>query len=390
MSEPAAETQDDAQGLDTGNYEVIRERLTGVARKVRARAEALNERRKQVFGGTELTVIGNERVRTENNCVPRDIATVGGLLLFGYNVFIGLKRETRVEDVFSLQRMVRGDDGALSLEPVPFSALPGLFDAESFKREFHELYEYYKESSLDQLRVKDGKLLAVFRTGKGPSAVRVFRWALDSDGRPSYLDNRGERDHTLPPRHDFEWTPTTRDDHVQGRHPHVSILDEVFVETVGGDLTIKIEDNTEDGKGIYSEAVDDANQGLDDGQIHYAKVGSLILIKVLPFGEVDWRYLIYSSRTQRVARVDAIGLTCVQLPEDHGVIFPGGYYLQSGDYKLFEGDLDDLEFLRVIKSPNGEDVLYVFHRRDEGSYVLLPYNLIRKEVQTPIHCHGST
>ncbi|MCA8922226.1 MAG: DNA repair ATPase, partial [Planctomycetes bacterium] len=42
------------------------------------------------------------------------------------------------------------------------------------------------------------------------------------------------------------------------------------------------------------------------------------------------------------------------------------------------------------KSPNGEDVLYVFHRRDEGSYVLLPYNLIRKEVQTPIHCHGST
>ena len=31
-------------------------------------------------------------------------------------------------------------------------------------------------------------------------------------------------------------------------------------ETIGGDLTIKIEDNTEDGEGIYSEDVDDPNQ----------------------------------------------------------------------------------------------------------------------------------
>ncbi|MEZ6187361.1 MAG: DNA repair ATPase [Planctomycetota bacterium] len=390
MSEEAAETSAGAEGLDTGNYEVIRERLVGLARTVREKAEALNERRKETFGGTELVVTGNERVRTENNCVPRDIATVGGYLLFGYNVFIGLKRETRVEDVFSLQQVTRGADGAWSLEPVPFSALPGLFDAESFQREFHELYEYYKESKLDQLRVKDGKLLAVFRTGQGPSAIRVFRWALDGEGRPSYVDNRGERDHTRPKSHDFEWKATTRDDHVQGQHPHVSILDEVFVETVGGDLTIKVEDNTEDGKGIYNEPVDDANQGLDDGQILYAKLGSLILLKILPYGEVAWRYLIYCARTQAVTRVDSIGQTCVQLPEDHGVIFPGGYFLQSGEFKLFEGAHQDLEFLRSVKSPNGEDVLYVFHHRVEGSYVLFPYNLIRKEVQTPIQCHGST
>jgi len=42
-------------------------------------------------------------------------------------------------------------------------------------------------------------------------------------------------------------------------------------------------------------------------------------------------------------------------------VFPGGYYLQSGDYKVFEGANDDLEFERVLKSPNGEDVLYVYH-----------------------------
>ncbi len=37
-----------------------------------------------------------------------------------------------------------------------------------------------------------------------------------------------------------------------GTHPHISIADRFFVETVGGDLTVKIEDNTASGEGIYS------------------------------------------------------------------------------------------------------------------------------------------
>ena len=41
----------------------------------------------------------------------------------------------------------------------------------------------------------------------------------------------------------------------------------------------------------------------------------------------------------------------------------------------------------MLRSPNGEDV-HVFHRARDGHYVLFAYNLIRKEVQTPIHCHG--
>ena len=90
-------------------------------------------------------------------------------------------------------------------------------------------------------------------------------------GRPGrgvgYLDNRGERDHVFPPSHDFEWIETTREDHVLGRHPHISIDDEVFVETVGGTLTIKMENNTETGEGIYSEPVDEPLQSLADADV---------------------------------------------------------------------------------------------------------------------------
>jgi hypothetical protein len=42
----------------------------------------------------------------------------------------------------------------------------------------------------------------------------------------------------------------------------------------------------------------------------------------------------------------------------------------------------------VVRSPNGEDALYVFHHVASGLYVLLPYNLIKKEVASPITCHG--
>ena len=179
-----------------------------------------------------------------------------------------------------------------------------------------------------------------------------------------------------------------REDRREGRFPHVSIRDKIFVETVGGDLTIKIENNTESGEGIYAEPVDEAQQGLDDAQIEYAEVGPLVLLKIRPYREERVRYLVYSTRTQRVVRIDAIGRACVSLPEDHGIIFPGGFFLQDGQHKVFDGEYSTFDFFKMIRSPNGEDVLYVFLDRQAGLHVLLPYNLIRREIQTPIRCSG--
>ena len=375
--------------LEGGSYEVIRQRLFAEAKTLGDKADALNRSRTEKFGGVTLEVIGNERVRTENNCVPRDIVNIGGTLLFGYNVYIGLRTETTVNDVFSLHGFSGGDDSfALSGQPV--DTLPGLLDDERFVREFDELYSYYKDAKLIQVRRNESKLLAVFQTGNNASDIRAFRWALHPGDRVEYIDSRGERDHTYPAAHDFEWIATGRDDQVSGRHPHVNILDEVFVEMVGGDLTVKIEDNTEDGMGIYREPVDDPRQSMDDGEIHYAKVGGLILLKMLPYRENEWRYLVFNTRTHDVRRIDAIGQSCVQLPEDHGIIFPGGYYLQTGDGKVFDTAIDDLVFKRTIRSPNGEDVLYVYYHALDGRYLLLPYNLIKKEVANPIQGHGFT
>jgi len=107
-----------APAIERGTYEVIRDRLVEQSRGLRDKANRLNERRLALFGGTEMAIVGTERIRTENNCVPRDIVAVGDRMLFGYNVFIGLKTETAVGDVFSLHRFER-TDGRFAFEPVP-------------------------------------------------------------------------------------------------------------------------------------------------------------------------------------------------------------------------------------------------------------------------------
>ena len=85
--------------LERGTYEIIRNRLNTHADELRGRLEHLNEARRQVFGSIETKLLATQRITTSNNCVPRDIVAVGDSLIFGYNVHIGLKSETRLEDV---------------------------------------------------------------------------------------------------------------------------------------------------------------------------------------------------------------------------------------------------------------------------------------------------
>ena len=116
----------------------------------------------ETFGGQQMRLLGTERIRTGNNCVPRDIVQVGGSMLFGYNVFIGLKTETAIDDVFAVHGFSR-DGEAFRFDAG--AALPGLLDDPVFQRDFAELYRYYRETHLLQLRRLEGLLLAVFQTG---------------------------------------------------------------------------------------------------------------------------------------------------------------------------------------------------------------------------------
>jgi hypothetical protein len=117
--------------------------------------------------------------------------------------------------------------------------------------------------------------------------------------------------------------------------------------------------------------VEQKDQTLDDAEIFYAIVGSLILLKIRPYQEKAFRYFVFNEKLKEVRRIDAIADACVLLPDDHGIIFSRGYYLQSGEFKLFETSLEEMVFYSRIASPNGEDTLFAFYNRESGTYVLL-------------------
>lgn len=171
-------------------------------------------------------------------------------------------------------------------------------------------------------------------------------------------------------------------------------LESAKIELIGGDggvfdaLTKGVSIGKATGAGIYSEPVEDRTQSLDDAQFYYARLGSLILLKILPYRETAWRGLVFNTMTQQVTRLDAIVEACVQLPEDHGIIFPGGYVLQNGEQKAFDGAITQMRYKRTVLSPNGEDVLYIFYEPDAGQSALLVYNMIQRRVMPPILAHG--
>lgn len=367
-----------APQLETGTYEILRNRLSKGGSELRVRLDKLNTARKQVFGALDWALLGTGRLTTEHNCVPMDMVALGDQFLFGYNVLLGLKTEVELTDIFGVYQYQRPEFRPVGLE---------MLNDKGFIEELRNLYKYYKKTRFVKFAQRGEHLFMVFRVGKTASDIKTFKWLVQGQTL-TYLDNRSDHEYTFPPQHEFQWKRATRDMHRAGKHPHISIEDKVFVETVGGDLTIKVEDNTKTGQGIYAEPVDNKDQTLDDAEIHYAVVGQLVLLKIRPYQEPAFRYFLYNTKLRQAQRLDALADACVLLPDGHGLIFPHGYYLQTGDGKQFENVPAELVFEKRVASPNGEDFLYVFFQKDNGLYLLLSYNLISQKVAAPLVCHG--
>lgn len=364
--------------LASGAYEVLRSRLRQSAIDLRTRFEKLHRTRAEVFGNIETKLLSTVHVVTKHNCIPQDLFVHGDKVLLGANVQFGFKSEIVPEDVLSIHQF----DG----EHMHSASLDILASPE-FRRDFAELYKYYKNATFQRFFSTHTHFYMVFQVGRNVSNIKAFKWGMDASGF-RYIDNRSEGEIKLPAQHAFTWQRATRENHRHGKHPHISIQDKLFVECIQGDLTVKVEDNTEDGLGIYREPVENVDQTLDDAETFYAVVNQLILLRIRPYLEKEYRHLLFNNKLSSVTRLDAIGSACVFLPDDHGIIFSNGYALQTGQTRLFDHGLTGLSFDQLIKAPNGEDFLFLFYQSSTGSFLQLQYNLIRQDVETPRVCNG--
>lgn len=368
-----------AETLEAGTYEIIRKRLLTQKDELLSRLNSLNQARKEVFNSTEFSLIANQRINTENNCEARGIMAFAGLCIFGYNVHFGLRSDIQLSDVFSIYLFENNQFIPQTLE---------LIEDETFITDYKNLYKYYRDSIFSRFRRTENYLYMIFQTSKNIEDQKAFKWLIKGN-QLIYQDDRSIHEVVKAPQHEFKWIKTSLDDRRLGMHPHISILDKVFIEAVGGDITFKIEDNTQSGKGIYSEPVENKDQQLDDADYYYADLGNLILIRIKPYQE-DFRTYVFNTRTKEVVNIPMLNNAGILLPDNHGVIFPNGYYLQNGEHKIFESDLTELEFFRKVASPNGEDYLYIFYQNKRNIYVLMSYNIISQQVETPIICNGHT
>lgn len=373
-----------ASVLGSATYEIIRERLQAQGANLRERMAQLDANRRGIFGSIEFKLLQADRITTAHNCIPRDMIQLGaGQFLFGFNVHFGLKKEIELADVFAIYHR---DEQSGTFKETNLETLQD----KTFLLDFKRLYNVYAKAAFDKFSLLENRLYIVFRTGTGAGDIAVFKWAYEGDAW-RYVDGRSETEFRkvgFPPQHQFQWQAPAREYFRYGDHPHISIEDRVFVECVGGDLTIKIEDNTATGEGIYAEPVDDKYQKVDDAEIGYAIIDHLVLLKIRPYKETVTRCFVFNAKLQQVTRVDSIAQSCVLLPEDHGLIFPDGFYLAAGELKQFEGHDPGLAIERVIHAPNGEDSLYVFYNRQSGGYVLMPYRLTTQKVEERIACQG--
>jgi hypothetical protein len=368
-----------SEQLNSGTYEIIQNRLNEQKNDLIQRLQKLNENRKNIFGGVDFSLIANERISTDHTCIAKDIYSLGDQLIFGSNAHLGLQTEINISDVFSIYKINNN-----RFEPQDYT----LINDEVFIDEFKNLYKYYRNTFFARFAFTENYLYMVFQLSESTTDIKAFKWLI-KENKLIYINSRSASETSYPPQHGFVWTKATRDMQRSGKHPHISLADKVFVESIGGDITIKVEDNTDTGKGIYSEDVLHKDQNLDDAEIHFCDLDNLVLFKIKPYQETE-RYFIYNHKEKKVSRADALRYSGLLLPENQGVLFSNGYALQTGGLKVISQDENRLYYLKTVIEPNGENFLYVFYDDKTNNYQLISYNIITQTIETPIRCSGFT
>ncbi|GAK74553.1 hypothetical protein JCM19296_131 [Nonlabens ulvanivorans] len=149
----AEKDKKDTTQLDSGTYEIIQSRLLKQKNDLQQRLNELNEERKKVFGSLETRLIANDRVNTENNCIARDIVTIGKYSIFGYNVHLGLRTEMQLSDVFSIYEFDRDGVDGDALRFRESGNKLNLITDPIFQTDFENLYKYYRNTIFSKFAI---------------------------------------------------------------------------------------------------------------------------------------------------------------------------------------------------------------------------------------------
>ena len=265
-------------------------------------------------------------------------------------------------------------------------------DRRELERDFANLYRYYRDARLSSSSSARPSCSRCSRPARPGSDIKVLRWRIEPDGtvglrrRPRRPDHAGfpagarlrvDRDHARrpgrraapalqPPRHAVR-RDRRRRPHAQGREQH---RDRRRASTASRSTSRTSRSTTRD-----------LLRGV-------GKPGGLILLKSCRSARrpgATWSST--PGADGRPRRRHRPGLPRAARGPRHHLprrLLPG----QRRPQDLRRRRRRDCELERELRSPNGEDVLYVYSAATTARTCCSPYNLIRKEIATPIRCHG--
>lgn len=359
---------------------LIQKRMEGNNRTLQEISASLNKERNEAFKKIDLTLATTLSLKSNVNAIPIDIVNINGYILAGYKTEKTVVQKTELSDIFSYAKIENDDIDNFSVkEQNPFDSI--LFE-EKFKTEFAHLFRYYKSAEFYQFIKTTSSLLIVFKIGADLENIKAYRWDIDRNSNYKYV---GEvQGSTLIPNIQKELVKFEEAMISSNKKNGIEISSELFLNNYKGKATFT---HTKNGI-IFEEDLTQKLQSIEDSKLLKVKMGNLILIKFMPYNELP-RFYIFDEVSRKIIKTENFEYSLQELPENNGIIFANGFYLNDGQYKQFSFDLDANKH-ENYKSPNGEDYLFVFYSRRNNNYIIYNYNLVSKEMTPPVIAKGVT
>lgn len=357
---------------ELNSLDLIKKRMSRNNEELLKSLNHLNAERNNSFKREDLKLLATIPVRSEKLSSPKDIFNYTDGLLVGYS--IQKSKETLLSDVFSLYKIGEEESTLLDINQ-------SILNNPKFKDEFSRMYRYYDAVQFNQFISEEDSITAVFKYGTNDNDLKGFKWDKDRNGTFQYAGEVSLNNLlSIIQKETNKWSEVKVKGNISKK---IKLNDDVFIRFNNEKSSIEFISKD---KVLFSEALKEKLQTFEDMEFHLSGFDTLVLVKFKPYNE-NSRYYIFDSVNVTINRCDSLKNNIIQLPQNNGIIFGNGYYLSKGEFKLFE-EGTELNYLKTLKSPNGEDYLIVYYDQNHNSYSLFQFNLVEQSVSAPIKTRG--
>jgi len=370
-------TENTLNQQEANSLELIKKRMIAVNDKLKSSVVSLNNERKQAFKPAELKLQETLTLENSHNTLPVDLVYLDDSFIVGLKNEKSKIKKTTIDEIFSVFDIKNNDIENFEVSKIKFTDC-SLNDAK-FVAEFDRLFQYYNAAEFHQFIKEKNKLFIVFKIGTNENDLKAYSWEISGSEFTYTGEVSGSDVVSKIYKSPFQWKQI----HAKVGERKLEITSDLKLSNLDGKIQFfDSKDNV-----LFSRDLMQKLQSLQDAKFYTVNLDDLVLIKAELYGENTPSYFIYDVLIKKIVKAESLDSSGVILPEDNGIIYANGFYIKGGNERTFDVNKDSY-LHEVYKSPNGEDFLYAFYNKKNKSYAIYTYNLITKEMVSPLNSKG--